>query len=41
MIPQTLKNNAKMFNMLFFAFGMNQDGIDENHNEFIQLSHEL
>jgi hypothetical protein len=34
-IPQTLKNNAKMFNMLFFAFGINQNVIDENHNGFI------
>jgi hypothetical protein len=35
MIPQTLKNNAKMFTMLFFTFGINQDVVDENHNEFI------
>jgi hypothetical protein len=30
MIPQTLKNNAKMFSMLFFVFGINQNVIDEN-----------
>jgi hypothetical protein len=40
MIPQTLKNNAKMFSMLFFVFGVNQDVIDENHNEFVQFRHE-
>jgi hypothetical protein len=40
MIPQTLKNNAKMFSMLFFVFGVNQDVIDENHIEFVQFSHE-
>jgi hypothetical protein len=39
-IPQMLKNNAKMFSMLFFVFGVNQDVIDENHNEFIQFKHE-
>jgi hypothetical protein len=35
MISQTWKNNAKMFNMLLFILGINQDVIDENHNEFI------
>jgi hypothetical protein len=40
MTPQTLKNNAKMFSMLFFVFGVNQDVIDENHNEFVQFRHE-
>jgi hypothetical protein len=40
MIPQPLKKNAKMFNLLFFVFGVNQNVIDENHNEFIQFRHE-
>jgi hypothetical protein len=40
MIPQTLKNNAKKFSMLLFVLGINQDVIDERHNEFIQFSHE-
>jgi hypothetical protein len=40
MIPQTLKNNAKMFSMLLFVLGVNQDDVDENHDEFIQFSHE-
>jgi hypothetical protein len=40
MIPQTLKNNAKMFRMLLFVPGIDQDVIDENHHEFIQFGHE-
>jgi hypothetical protein len=40
MISQTLKNNAKMFRMLLFVLGIDQDVIDENHDEFIQFSHE-
>jgi hypothetical protein len=35
MIPRTLKNDAKMFSMLLFVLGINQDVVDENHNEFI------
>jgi hypothetical protein len=35
MIPQTLKNDAKMFSMVLFVLGINQDVVDENHNEFI------
>jgi hypothetical protein len=40
MIPQTLKNNAKMFRMLLFVPGIDQDVIDENHHGFIQFIHE-
>jgi hypothetical protein len=29
-----------MFHMLLFVLGIDQDVIDENHHEFIQLSHE-
>jgi hypothetical protein len=29
MISQTLKNNAKMFHMLLFVLGIDQDVIDE------------
>jgi hypothetical protein len=36
-----LKNNAKMFRMLLFILGIDQDVIDENHHEFIQFSHEV
>jgi hypothetical protein len=40
MVSQTLKNNAKIFRMLLFVLGIDQDVIDENHHKFIQFSHE-
>jgi hypothetical protein len=36
MIPQTLKNNVKMFNMLFFVFGVNQDVSSDMNTDFMR-----
>jgi hypothetical protein len=39
-ISQTLKNNMKMFSMIFESFGIDQNIIDKNHDEFIEFRHE-
>jgi hypothetical protein len=36
MIPQTLKNNVKMFSMLFFVFGVNQDVSSDMNTDFMR-----
>jgi hypothetical protein len=38
-IPQTLKNNMKMLCMIFESFGIDQNIIDKNHDEFIEFRH--
>jgi hypothetical protein len=40
MISQTLKDNSEMFGVLFLAFGIDEDIIDEDHDKFIELRHE-
>jgi hypothetical protein len=39
-ISQVLQNNTKMFHMLGFILGINEDIINEYHYELVQLSHE-
>jgi hypothetical protein len=40
MISQTLKDNSEMFGVFFLAFGIDEDIIDKDHDEFIELCHE-
>jgi hypothetical protein len=39
-ISQTLENNTKVFHMLFFILGINEDIVNEYHYELVQLIHE-
>jgi hypothetical protein len=39
-ISQTLKDNMKMFNVIFKIFRIDQNIIDKNHDEFIEFWHE-
>jgi hypothetical protein len=39
-ISQTLKNNIKMSGMIFESFGVDQNIIDKNHDEFVKFRHE-
>jgi hypothetical protein len=39
-ISQTLKNNMKMFSVIFKIFEINQKIVNKNHNEFIEFRHE-
>jgi hypothetical protein len=38
-ISQMLKNNMKMFSMIFKIFRLDQNIIDKNHDEFIEFWH--
>jgi hypothetical protein len=40
MISQTLKDNLEMFGVFFLAFGIDENVIDEDYDEFIELRHE-
>jgi hypothetical protein len=40
MISQTLKDNSEVFGMFFLAFGIDENIIDKDHNEFVELRHE-
>jgi hypothetical protein len=40
MISQTLKDNSEVFGMFFLAFGIDENIIDKDHNEFIELRHD-
>jgi hypothetical protein len=40
MISQTLKDNSEVFGMFFLTFGIDENIIDKDHNEFIELRHE-
>jgi hypothetical protein len=40
MISQTLKDNSEVFGMFFLAFGIDENIIDKDHDEFIELRHE-
>jgi hypothetical protein len=40
MISQTLKDNSEMFGVFFLAFGIDENIIDKDHDEFIELRHE-
>jgi hypothetical protein len=40
MISQTLKDNSEMFGAFFLAFGIDENIIDKDHDEFIELRHE-
>jgi hypothetical protein len=40
MISQTLKDNSEMFGVFFLAFGIDENVIDKDHDEFIELRHE-
>jgi hypothetical protein len=39
MISQTLKDNSEVFGMFFLAFGIDEDIIDKDHDEFVELRH--
>jgi hypothetical protein len=39
MISQTLKDNSEVFGMFFPAFGIDEDIIDKDHDEFVELRH--
>jgi hypothetical protein len=39
-ISQSLQDNTKMLRMLSFAFGINENIIDEDHYELVQFIHE-
>jgi hypothetical protein len=39
-ISQTLKNNMKMFSMIFKVLRIDQNIVDKNHDEIIELWHE-
>jgi hypothetical protein len=40
MISQTLKDNSEVFGVFFLAFGIDENIIDKDHDEFIELRHE-
>ena len=40
MVTETLKNNAQVFLMFLLIFGIDQDVVDENHNELIKFQYE-
>jgi hypothetical protein len=40
MISQTLKDNSEMFGVFFLSFGIDENIIDKDHDEFIELRHE-
>jgi hypothetical protein len=40
MISQTLKDNSEVFGMFFLAFGIDENIIDKDHDEFIEFCHE-
>jgi hypothetical protein len=35
-----LKDNSEVFGMFFLAFGINENIVDKDHDEFIELRHE-
>jgi hypothetical protein len=39
MISQTLKDNSEVFGMFFLAFGIDEDIIDKDYDEFVELRH--
>jgi hypothetical protein len=39
-ISQTLQNNMKLFSMIFKVFGIDQNIVDKNNDEFIEFRHE-
>jgi hypothetical protein len=39
MITWSLKNDTYMISMVFFSFGIYQNIIDEDHNEFVEFWH--
>jgi hypothetical protein len=40
MVSKSLQNNSEMLCMLLFALGVDQDVVDEDHDELVQLRHE-
>jgi hypothetical protein len=40
MVMKSLQDNTKMFLMLFFILGVDQDIINEDHDKLVQLWHE-
>jgi hypothetical protein len=40
MISQTLKDNSEVFGMFYLAFGIDENIVDKDHDEFIELCHE-
>jgi hypothetical protein len=40
MISQMLKDNSEVFGVFFLAFGIDENVIDEDHDEFVELRHE-
>jgi hypothetical protein len=39
MISQTLKDNSEVFGVFFLAFGIDENIIDKDHDEFVELRH--
>jgi hypothetical protein len=39
MISQMLKDNSEVFGMFFLVFGIDEDIIDKDHDEFVELCH--
>jgi hypothetical protein len=39
MISQTLKDNSEVFGMFFLAFGIDENFINKDHDEFVELRH--
>jgi hypothetical protein len=39
-VSQSLKNNMKMFGMIFWSFRVDQNVINEDHNKFVEFLHE-
>jgi hypothetical protein len=39
MVSKLLQNNTEMPHMLFFILGVDQDVINEGHDELVQLRH--
>jgi hypothetical protein len=39
MISQTLKDNSEVFGTFFLVFGIDEDIIDKDHDEFVELLH--
>jgi hypothetical protein len=40
MISQTLKDNSEVFGVFFLTFGIDENVVDEDHDEFVRLRHE-
>jgi hypothetical protein len=39
-VSQSLKDNMKVFDMIFWSFRVDQDVVNEDHNKFVEFLHE-